>query len=440
MTSVRDLSGVDTVAFAIPDNIGRLIGKRVPVDRYGEINGAGLKMPDFHLVTGIENAPHAGLAVTGPHTGFPNGVLRPDSATLRLLPWSPREALVICDAYDADGRPAEVAPRWVLRRQVERLDGLGLQARAATELEFYLFRGSYEKAQRLGYRRLVPSYDLSGDNDLLVAGRDEAVIGDIRRLMPQAGIPIEVSQGEGGPGQHEVALAHASPLEMADRHVVYKHAVKEISARAGYAATFMAKVREDQPGSSCHVHISVSAGGGSALARPDGSLTAFGRSFLAGLLAFTPELILLHAPFANSYRRLVKDSWAPSNLTWGYDNRTTCIRILGSARDFRFECRLPGADANPYLALAAVLAAGLEGVERELEPPAPTSGDAYAQEAPQLPADLAEAVAGFRTSKVAARAFGQAVRDHFAILGVKELEAVRRAVTDWDLKRGFERA
>jgi glutamine synthetase len=290
------------------------------------------------------------------------------------------------------------------------------------------------------YRELVPCYHLSADNDLLVSGWAEEVIGTIRRQMPDAGVPIEVSQGEGGAGQHEIGLTHADPVEAADRHVVYKHGVKDIAAAAGYAATFMAKVDDGQAGSSCHVHISLTRDGACAVSSRDGELSDFGRAFLGGLVTHTPELTLLCAPYANSYRRLLPGSLAPANMTWGHDNRTAAVRVIRSAEALRFEVRVPGADVNPYLALAAVIAAGLAGLERGVEPPSPTSGNAYATEAAALPRDLTEAVTAFAESEVAAAAFGAGVRDHFAALGRAELEAHRAAVTDRDLQRGFERA
>jgi glutamine synthetase len=374
------------------------------------------------------------------HQGLRNGVLRPDEGTLRALPWSPGTALVLCDAYSAAGDPAETAPRWVLRRQVERLGRTGLEARCATELEFYLYRGSYEQLHRGAYRELVPAYHLAADNDLLIAGWAEEVVGAIREQMPHAGVPVEVSQGEGGLGQHEVGIAHAPPMEAADRHVVYKHGVKDIAAAAGYAATFLAKVADDQAGSGCHVHISLWSGEACALSDGGGDLSELGRSFLAGLLAFTPELMLFHAPYANSYRRFVEGSTAPANLTWGYDNRTALVRVIRSRGGTRFELRVPGADANPYLSVAAALAAGLEGLERRLEPPEATDGNAYDSDAQPVPGDLTHALDAFSGSKLAAAAFGEEVRDHFAALAAAELSASRRAVTDWDLRRGFERA
>lgn len=440
MSAAALLTHAHTVAVAVPDNIGRLIGKRLPAERYAEVEKAGLPMPDFHLATAIDNTPIDGLEVSGMHLGLRNGVLRPDPRALRPLPWSPGTVLVLCDPYTAEGEPAEVAPRWVLRRQVERLERAGMAARVATELEFYLFRGSYEELHRTGYRDLVPAYHLAADNDVLVAGWAEPVIGTIRRQMPDAGIPIEASQGEGGVGQHEIALAHAPPVEAADRHVVYKHGVKDIAAGAGYAASFLAKVADDQAGSSCHVHLSLSRDSRCALSDGDGGLGAFGRSFLAGLIAYTPELMLLHAPYANSYRRFVEGSTAPANLTWGHDNRTALVRVIRSSSGIRLEFRVPGADANPYLSLAAVIAAGLEGAERRLEPPAAAAGNAYEADADPLPGDLTVGVDAFARSEIAAAAFGESVRAHFARLGAAELAACRRAVTDWDLRRGFERA
>ncbi len=229
-------------------------------------------------------------------------------------------------------------------------------------------------------------------------------------------------------------------MEAADRHVVYKHGVKDIAARAGLAATFLAKVSQAESGSSCHVHISLSDGDGCAVTGRGDDLSELGRAFLGGLMAFTPELMLFHAPYANSYRRLVQGSFAPSNLTWGFDNRTTLVRVIRSAEVTRFEVRVPGADVNPYLALAASIAAGLAGVEQKVAPPAPTDGNAYDSAAPELPGDLTEALRAFEESQVAEEAFGSETRAHFVELGRAELAAHRAAVTDWDLRRGFERA
>jgi len=437
--SLPSPSDIDTVAVAVPDGVGRLIGKRVPLERYADVMRDGLPMPDFHLVTGLDNIPYDDLEITGPHTGFNNGLLRPDPTALRTLPWLDRTALAICDAYGQDNALVEVAPRAILRRQVARLADIGMTARTALELEFYLFRGTFERALKSDYRDLQPSYHLSGDNDLLVSGYDEDLIGEIRRSMPLAGVPIELSQGEGGPGQHEICLAHAEPVEAADRHAVYKHGVKEMATRRGMAPTFMAKVDEKLPGSSCHIHLSIAEDEGNALGEP-GSLSRFGSAFLAGVLRFTAELMPLHAPYANSYRRLVDGSWAPSNLTWGYDNRTVAVRLVGTGPDFRLEFRVPGADTNAYLSSSALIAAGLAGVERELAPPPPVAGDGYGTQAPVLPQDLGEALQLFGGGDVGAEALGSKVHRHLLGLARHEFEVSRRAVTDWDRRRGFERA
>lgn len=421
---------VDTVAVAVPDATGRLMGRRMTATRYRAVAAEGFAMPDFHLVTGLENVPHEGLDVAGPHTGFGNGLLRPDQPTLRLEPWATRTALVLCDVHTRSGDPVEQAPRWVLRRQLERLAARGLTARCATELEFYVFQGTPADLHRGDYRELRPSYHLQGDNDLLVAGHDEAFIAELRSLMPQAGIPLEVSHGEGGPGQHELTLAHTEPLEAADRHVVYKHGVKQIAARRDLAVTFMAKPLDDIPGSSGHVHLSLTHADGRPALGGENTLGEFGSAFVAGVLTHTPEFLLLHAPYANSYRRLA-GSWAPSQMEWGYDDRTRAVRVLGSGPNLRIELRVPGADTNPYLSVAALLATGLEGVEQELALP---------DVPPDLPADLSEAVAAFAASEVAARVLGIEVRDHFANLGVRERDVTRAKVTDWDRRRGFERA
>jgi glutamine synthetase len=258
--------------------------------------------------------------------------------------------------------------------------------------------------------------------------------------MPVAGIPVEVAQGEGGVGQFEVTLAHAEPLEMADRHVVYKHGVKALAHRHGLAATFMAKPREGEAGSSCHIHLSLARDGESALTAADGSLSQVGAAFVAGLVRFAPDFCLLYAPYANSYRRLQPGSWAPANLTWGLDNRTVLVRVCGSANARRLEFRLPGADANPYLAIAALIAAGIAGVEQDLTPAPATAGDGYAADAPRLPRELGEAVERFAASSVVADALGVPVRQHLAGLGAHERDIAWREVTDRDLVRGFETA
>ncbi len=296
-------AGTETVAVCVPDNAGRLIGKRLPADRWAAVLDRGLPMPDFHLVTGIGNVPQDGFQVTGVHRGYPNGLLRPCPDTLRPASWEPGTVLVLAAVQDSAGRPVAQAPRAILQRQLGRLDRLGRTATFASELEFYLFRTSYAEARALGALLPEPSYHRHADNDLLVAGYDEDFVSDVRHALAALRIPVDATQGEGGEGQHEINLRHTDPLRMADSHVYYKHAVKAIAHHRGQAVTFMAKISADAAGSSGHIHLCLyEPSGAPAFGVTD--LSPLGRSFLAGLLACAPELALLHAPYANSYRRL----------------------------------------------------------------------------------------------------------------------------------------
>jgi glutamine synthetase len=429
---------IDTVAVAVPDSAGRLIGKRVTLDTWADVAEAGISMPDFHLITDAANVPVTGVAAAGLHVGFRNGTLVPDLATLRRFPWDERTVGVICNAHRPDGSLAEVAPRAILQAQIERLARLGLTANCASEIEFYLFGLGYGDVYLAGRSALTPAYHRHADHDLLISGGVEPLVGEVRRSMGEAGIAIELSQGEGGTGQHEVTLRHCDPLEMADRHVVYKHGVKALAMKHGLAATFMAKVFDDQPGSSCHVHLSLRGEDGNALVDDAGQLTPFGRGFVAGLLGHAPAMCLLYASNANSYRRLQPDSWAPANLSWGYDNRTCLVRVVGRGAGGRVEFRLPGADTNPYHALTGIIASGLAGAEAGLEPGDPVTGDGYATDAARLPRDLTEALALFRESEFARAAVGDEVHAHLVAMSSHELAAVQREVTDRDIGRWFE--
>ena len=433
-------AGCEVVAVCVPDNVGRLVGKRVSIEKWGSVAKHGLAMPNFHLVTGVENVPATDLDVTGTHTGFPNGRLVPTRETLCRPPWEPATAFVICDVERIDGSRVEEAPRTILAQQVQRLKDLGLEARCASELEFYVFARPLDELAASGFARLPPSWHRHGDNDVLVSGFDEDFIGAVRHSMSAIGIDIEVAQGEGGPGQHELNLSPHGPLRAADQHVLYKHGVKALAHQVGLSVTFMAKPSVEWAGSSGHVHISLQDGNGSAALGGD-DLSELGRSFLAGMLAFSPELALMHAPYANSYRRLRPGSFAPANTTWGWDNRSCMVRVVTQSPGIRFEFRVPGADTNPYHAYSALIAAGLAGVERNLVPPLPIQGDAYADPgAKHLPRDLTEAIQMFESSEVAQEAFGPTIHRHLSMLGQRELDASRRAVTDWDRQRCFEPA
>jgi len=434
------LSGVETVVVAVPDNIGRLIGKRVDIAEWPRIAQHGLSMPNFHLATNIDNNPVAGLDVTGSHTGYPNGVLKPDTTTLRRPDWESATAYVLSDAYTTDGELVAVAPRSVLRRQERKLAELGLSTLIASELEFYLYAESYRDGFAGGYSDLTPSWHFHGDNDVFVTTAEEPFLRRIRQSMRGMGITVAVTQGENGPGQQELNFHPTSLVEMADRHVLYKHGVKSIARLEGKSVTFMAKPDINHPGSGAHTHISLYDESGDSLFGID-DLSQAGASFLAGVLQFTPELAWMHAPCANSYRRFQPGSMAPTNLSWGWDNRGCAIRALDRGEGIHFEFKFPGADMNPYFSFSALLIAGLEGMRLGLTPPAATQGNAYlSSDAPSVPADLTEAVLAFESSELARRELTAEVHAHLVGLARAELDASRRAVTDWDVKRGFERA
>ena len=435
-------SGVETVAVCVPDHFGRLIGKRVPVERWPAVREHGLSMPNFHLVTGVDNVPHSDLAVTGYHTGFRNGLLKPCADATFRLATEPSTLFALSDALDMGGEVVEEAPRRILEVQSARLGERGIRARLAAELEFYLFRTTYKRAARRGYAHLPPYYHLHADNDILLSGYAEGFLSSVRAAMREAGIGCDNTQGEGGEGQYEINIPPAAPLAMADRTVVFKHLVKALAREHRLAATFMAKWGTGRVGSGGHVHVSLEDEEGNPLLEglDDPSPGGPGAAFVAGLLEHAGDFCLLHAPFANSYRRLQPGSFAPANASWGFDNRSVLVRVVRGGGAARLEFRLPGADANPYLSFAALLAAGIEGVDRALALPAPTTGNAYESDAPPLPADLTEAVQAFESSNVALRAFGPAVHRHLLDHGRRERDATRWMVSDWEIARGFERA
>ena len=442
------LAEVDGVFVCVPDHVGRLSGKRIASHRLADVLTDGLAVPNFHLITDLDLEAVAGLAVAGPDTGFGNGLLVPLPHTLRRLPWDPSSGIVLADAYRTVGKRklADEAPRSVLLRQIERLRGLGIAMIASTELEFYVFRISYSEASRRGYLDLPPYYHRRGDNDALVTGFFEPFAGMVRQAASSLGFPAETTQAEGGPGQLEINFPPYDPLTAADYHVLFKHAVKATAQADGLSATFMAKPLLNEPGNGCHLNLSLTDLQGASLMSSDepdapGELGEVAQFFLAGILQYSPELILLHAPFANSYRRFSTSGLAPRYVSWGEDNRTAMVRLAGSGRTRRVELRLPGADCNPYLSLAGAVAAGIAGVRNRLRLPAPVSGDAFARnDLPVVPLDLTEAVSTFRRSEVAHEALGETVRTHVLGHAHHELARARIEVTDRELLRGFEGA
>lgn len=434
---------VDTVLVVFTDHYGRLMGKRFDAGFFlDHALRHGTEACNYLLTVDMEMNPVPGYALSNWQQGYGDLHLQPDLATLRLAAWLDRSALVICDVQSTDSKqPLPQAPRALLRRQIERATALGFSAMAGSELEYYLFRDSYRAAMEKSWRGLQPAGWYLEDYHMLQGARTEPYHGEVRRALRDSGVPVETSKGEWGRGQHELNVRYAEVLEMADRHVVFKQCLKEIADRQGLAVTFMAKPYEDQAGSSCHLHLSLWRGTKAAFAgrRGNEGSTVF-RQFLAGWIAHAAELMVCYAPTVNSYKRYQSASWAPTRLAWSHDNRTAGFRIVGHGEHLRIECRLPGADCNPYLAYAAALASGLDGIERGLEPPAAFKGDMYAAaELPRVPATLREATALFGQSRFARAAFGDEMVDHYLHFFGCEQQAYDAAVTDWERQRYFER-
>jgi glutamine synthetase len=437
---------IDTVVVAFPDLQGRLVGKRVTGRFFCDhVLAEGIEACNYLLAVDVDMTPLPGFAFASWEQGYGDVLARPDLSTLRVVPWLDATALVLCDLLDRDSdAPVEVSPRQILRRQVERAAASGYDVACGSELEFYLFRESYEEAAAKRYADLQPHAAYIEDYHVLQTTRDEYVIRAIRNGIDRAGIPVEFSKGEAGRGQHEINLRYASALEMADRHVVYKNGAKEIADQHGRAITFMAKYDASDSGSSCHVHSSVTSTGSGAPVlyddtAPDHMSTVF-RGWLAGQLAHTRALSWLYAPTVNSYKRYQPDSWAPTAIVWARDNRTCGYRVVGhDPSSLRVENRIPGADCNPYLAFAATIAAGLDGIERGLDLPPAFAGNAYrATGIERVPASIVEAIAELEGSALAVRAFGADVHAHLVNLARQEWAAFGRVVTDWERRRSFE--
>jgi glutamine synthetase len=439
---------VDTVVAGFTDHHGRLCGKRFAAGFFLEqVATEGTHGCDYLLTTDLELEPVPGYEFAGWELGYGDVHLLPDLATLRVADWLDRSALVLCDVHHPSTHaPTAVAPRSVLRAQVAALGEQGLTAMAATELEHYLYRTSYRDAARRGHADLEPAGWYLEDYQLQQGARTEDFHATVRRHLDASGVPVESSKGEWGLGQHEVNVRYADALTAADRHVVFKQCLKETADRLGVSVTFMAKPHTDRAGSSCHVHLSLWRDGENAFA---GDLDlgvgpARGskelRWFLGGCLAWVPELLVFLAPTVNSYKRFVDGSWAPTRVAWSYDNRTAGFRLVGHDQSLRIECRIAGADCNPYLALAALLAAGSAGIAGQVEPPPPHVGDAYVAEAlAPLPRTLRDATDAFAASDLAPAALGTEVVRHYTHAFRTEQAAFDAAVTDWERARYFER-
>jgi len=441
LKSLADVGTLDTVVVAITDMQGRLQGKRCSVRYFlKEVVPHAAEACNYLLAVDVDMRTVEGYTMSSWERGYGDFVMRPDLATLRLIPWNAGTALVLCDLEWQDGAPVEASPRQVLKRQVARLAERDLVAYVGTELEFITFRDSYEQAWQLGYNKLTPANLYNVDYSVVGTSRVEHLLRRLRNEMAGAGMYVESAKGECNLGQHEVAFRFADALTTCDNHSIYKTGAKEIAHQEGMSLTFMPKW-DEREGNSCHVHISFRSKDGALVmaGQREHGFSPLMEHFVAGQLECARELTYFFAPNINSYKRYVPGSFAPTALAWGRDNRTCAIRVVGHGPSLRAECRLPGGDVNPYLAVAALIAAGLHGIDAELPMPPEYIGNAYASGCPRAPATLNEAAAMLRDSKVAIEAFGQDVVDHYLNAARVELDTYNSVVTDWERFRGFER-
>jgi glutamine synthetase len=436
--------GIETVVLAAQEAHGRLIGRRVGADAFTAAPEAGVTLPscvlawDFAQDMSIE-VPYAGM-----HTGYGDVKLRPDLTTLRRAGWLESTAICLCDFVEvADGSPVPIGPRNILRSQLEWAASLGFEPVVASELEFFLYRTGYDEARASGYGGLEPTLLSASDFSVRAADTFDHFFRRLRAALVESGIAVEFLQPETGLGQWEVNFGHAGALRMADDHTIFKHAVKVIAHQAGLSATFMARPAASQIGSSGHLHVSLRGPDGPVFFDPssEDGISGSMREAIGGVLRYAPELMLFYAPNVNSYKRTASEEFAGCGGTWGIDNRTASCRAVGNgAQAARFEFRLPGADANPYLAIAALVCSVLQGIETGADPGPPVVGNAYAQASSDLPPNPLAAAAALRAGDFARARFGDEVLEHYARLAEWEASKYALAVTDWELERYFEGA
>jgi glutamine synthetase len=430
---------IDTVVACLTDVQGRLQGKRLHAQYFlDEVLGHGTEACNYLLAVDVDMNTVGGYAISSWERGYGDFVLRPDLASLRRASWLPATAIVQCDVLWLDEAPVVQSPRQILAAQVERAAAMGFEAVAGTELEFVVFDDTFEQAWDKRYTGLIPSNRYNVDYSILGTGRVEPLLRDIRNAMYAAGLRVESAKGECNYGQHEIAFRYAEVMKTADDHALYKTAAKEIAAAHGKSLTFMSKF-DEREGNSCHIHMSLrSLDGGVVFDSESGRTDVFG-GFVAGVLATLREFTLLYAPNVNSYKRFAVGSFAPTKVAWGEDNRTCSVRVVGHGPSLRPELRLPGGDVNPYVALAAMLGAGLYGIRSGMSLPEPFTGNAYASDLPTVPTTLREARDLFAGSALAREILGDDVVDHYVNAADVELAAFEEAVTDWERVRGFER-
>ena len=440
---------IETVLTAFPDMYGRLMGKRISGHYFiNDVLAHAIHACDYLLACDMEMDPVPGYAFTSWEKGYGDFRLVPDLKTLRLASWLDKTAIVLCDVYNEENDElVEIAPRSILQKQIERAANKGYLAIGGSELELYVFKDSYAEAAKKKYVDLEPLGNYIEDYHLLQGTKEEFIIGAIRQHLDRSGVPVEFSKGEWGPGQQEINLRYADFLEMCDRHVIYKHLAKEVALQQNCAVTFMAKWDERYAGSGLHIHVSLRDKNNQQPLFPGNTdlgpvqASPLFRWFLGGWMAHLRETYPFYAPYPSSYKRYRAGSFAPTAIAWSYDNRTAGFRIVGHGPSLRIECRAPGADANPYLAFAAALAAGLDGIEKQIEPPPMFAGDVYAaRELPQVPHSLNEAVAELEKSAWAREVFGETVIAHYLHFFKTEQRKFDDVVTSWERARYFERA
>ncbi|MFI9553424.1 glutamine synthetase family protein [Nonomuraea endophytica] len=432
---------IDTVLLAVADMQGRLQGKRLSARFFlEEVLRHGSEGCNYLLAVDVDMNTVEGYAMSSWERGYGDFVMKPDLSTLRRIPWQEGTALLMADLTWEDDTDVTASPRQILRRQLARLDERGLRAFVGTELEFCVYEDSYEQAWKRGYRDMSPANLYNVDYSLLGTARIEPLLRRIRREMEGAGLYVESAKGECNLGQHEIAFRYDEALKTCDNHSIYKTGSKEIAAQEGRSITFMAKPNQRE-GNSCHIHISLRGTADEPVMAGDGphGMSELGARFIAGQLAFMRELTLFYAPNINSYKRYVPGSFAPTAVKWGVDNRTCSLRLVGHGHSLRVENRVPGGDVNPYLAVSALIAAGLYGIDHELDLEDAFTGNAYASGAETVPHTLRDALALFEGSKLARESFGEDVIAHYANNARVELAAFDAAVTDWEMFRGFER-
>ena len=452
MLSIEELTAlvgdgtIDTVIVGFTDHYGRVHGKRSDATFFLEtMVESGTHACDYLLTVDMEMDPVPGYRYANWELGYGDFHMVPDMATLRIASWLPATAIVLCDLVDdATHELVPVAPRSMLRKQIDRLTSLGLTAKAASELEYYVYQESYREAANKGFNDLTSIGWYSEDYHLTQGAREEFFNGAVRRHLSASGIPVENSKGEFGRGQHEMNIGYADVLEMADRHTIMKLLMKDVADQLGVSVTFMAKPEADQAGSSCHIHLSLWSGDDNAFTG-DNEIGPIRCSdtfthFLGGWMSRVYDVMPFLAPTVNSYKRYLEASWAPTNIAWSFDNRAAGFRIVGSGPSLRIECRIPGADVNPYLVYTAALAAGIDGIDNEVEPPEMFTGDVYAaQGLDRVPGTLTAAIPAFAESEFVREAIGVDAQEHYAHFFSVEAAAYDAAVTDWERSRYFDR-